>query len=797
MAVTALVFGLLGMTGVLHAATQTIYSDTLIGSGALNGVAATVANGVAGGTAGATWISGATKTSSGVTYTSGKRGFLPFTPQSGYTYTLTATVQLTGASDWVSLGFATTSASGRWHTTGTKYAWALVRNSGGGAPQSYAGSNTNNLQTWSSTASGQQTLIITLDTTGANWKTYATIGGVSSTTFTYSSNPTSIAYVGFGMDTGGTAKVRDFSLTATSIVTSHSIKGTVTSGGNPLAGATVYYSLTSGGPYSTTTTASDGTYSILVSNNTGPYYIKAGKDGYITSAEYSPAPSVGTTDVTGINFSLTQVPTGITWGPATTVSADGEVLKAGTLVYAVRFYSGTNTDPVINGVTFTSPGANLTLPSPWNLQNGLGAPASFSAGYQQLLGSDSWSDGTLTLNGLTSGRTYALQVWANDARGGASNQIETVTMSNSVNLNKNINGTGYGQYAYGTFTAAATTQAFTIAGGAFNALQLRLLPGSTLHFIRGTVTPGSATVYYSTTSGGPYASIPTATDGTYSFPVSDNTTYYVKAGKAGYNDSNQTTVVVGTADVTGVNFTLSAPSTVTVSGTVSDTSGGISGATVFYSTSSSGPFSSSYVTAASNGTYSFTAYQNTTYYVKAGSLGHLTSTPQSVSVGTSNVTGVNITLTKSIVANPDFADNGAEYTTYPGYSTSPNPTAPMFWTVSDTTRVGVNGAPGVTVFGPDTQPSGYWAFLQSIDTSTSIKQNIATTSGHSYVVTYSIAARSGYGGTIRAYISSDGGTTDIAGLTSSPSTDRIPAGQFRIHSSGYHDAGLQERLRIR
>lgn len=154
----------------------------------------------------------------------------------------------------------------------------------------------------------------------------------------------------------------------------------------------------------------------------------------------------------------------ITWGAATTVAGDTDVSTSGTLVYAVRLYSAASSDPTINGVTFTAPGTNATITGAIN-QDGIGAPSGFSAVYQQLLGSDSWgSPTTVTLNNLTVGTTYQLQVWANDSRSGAAGQQETFTAGNSVVLNKNVGGTGYGQYAVGTFTASSTTQQFTAHG---------------------------------------------------------------------------------------------------------------------------------------------------------------------------------------------------------------------------------------------------------------------------------------------------------------------------------------------
>ena len=89
-----------------------------------------------------------------------------------------------------------------------------------------------------------------------------------------------------------------------------SIKGIVRSGGSPVEGASVSWSLTSGqalsNPTGTVWTDSTGAYSILVPRNSGPYYIVASAPGFVDSSEYSPAPSVTNADVTGIDLALTR-----------------------------------------------------------------------------------------------------------------------------------------------------------------------------------------------------------------------------------------------------------------------------------------------------------------------------------------------------------------------------------------------------------------------------------------------------------------------------------------------------------
>jgi hypothetical protein len=207
------------------ASAASIYSDTLIGSGAtLNATAADTSSAFAGGTAGATWTSGTTgaginETATGASFTTADQAganaaFLPITIAAGYVYTLQATLTTSGA--WTSLGFSSTSNNGQWNETDGKAPWALL----GGGPTFFGGgtspgTNTDNPQAWTSTASGTATVTITLNTTLPAWSTFATIGGVDSTTFTYATNPT-INFVGFGQ-AFATSNVTDFSLSAVAV----------------------------------------------------------------------------------------------------------------------------------------------------------------------------------------------------------------------------------------------------------------------------------------------------------------------------------------------------------------------------------------------------------------------------------------------------------------------------------------------------------------------------------------------------------------------------------------------------
>ena len=221
----ALPVAILAALTAFAAGDTTIYSDTLLGSGsALHGTTVDSSATHAGGTAGATWTAAGSynETATGTTGTdASKQGaYLPFTPQAGHVYTLTATLEYLGAvpSNWAALGFQTQAdvAHGAFHdASGAAYAWTLLRKAGGGQPQFFGGADTGNGGGFATgSQSGLQTVTITLDTTGASWTSHATINGLDSATVTYGTNPTDIAYVGFG-GVGATSNTTHFSLSAT------------------------------------------------------------------------------------------------------------------------------------------------------------------------------------------------------------------------------------------------------------------------------------------------------------------------------------------------------------------------------------------------------------------------------------------------------------------------------------------------------------------------------------------------------------------------------------------------------
>lgn len=184
----------------------------------------------------------------------------------------------------------------------------------------------------------------------------------------------------------------------------------------------------------------------------------------------------------------------ITWGPATTASADSDVVTNGLLVAAYNVGVTTGFSPLtINTVTFTAVGLTSGMPSGspefWNPDGAaFGTASGLSSAYQDMLrsGAEAHPSATLTLTGLTIGHPYLVQLWVDDSRGGGvATRTETLTSTggNTVQLAFNfpqVSG-GAGQFAVGTFFADGANQVINISGSAtgvsaisqINAYQLR------------------------------------------------------------------------------------------------------------------------------------------------------------------------------------------------------------------------------------------------------------------------------------------------------------------------------------
>jgi len=187
----------------------------------------------------------------------------------------------------------------------------------------------------------------------------------------------------------------------------------------------------------------------------------------------------------------------IAWdATATNIAGDSDVSTNGTSEWAYSLGATTGT---VNAVTFASAttGGNadvtyaaLTNSNTTAFRNVTPGSAflGLSTGYQDILrsgnfvGNDSGSV-TVSLLGLTSGYTYEVQFWVNDARNRADQETVprsltitgpgTVVDYNTAGANTDA---GLGQYITGSFTADAVTQDFSFTSGArqLNAIQLRL-----------------------------------------------------------------------------------------------------------------------------------------------------------------------------------------------------------------------------------------------------------------------------------------------------------------------------------
>jgi hypothetical protein len=204
----------LAYTSVASAAV--IYQDDFNRIGVLNGSEPTIT------TEGNQWRSSnwTTDGSAATVSAGGLMAILPFTPVTGYVYTLSASMNPTtpaGSPSWFALGFTGRNATDNWFAGGPSSASIFARVSNDVYPDFYAlGPDTGGIGNLGNYADGvAHVYSISLNTTAINsadWTASYSVDGnqvIAPTRLGY--NPT-INYVGFGNDaTGGT--ISNFSLT--------------------------------------------------------------------------------------------------------------------------------------------------------------------------------------------------------------------------------------------------------------------------------------------------------------------------------------------------------------------------------------------------------------------------------------------------------------------------------------------------------------------------------------------------------------------------------------------------------
>jgi hypothetical protein len=418
---------------------EDIYSQTFAASPPIVGTTST--------TGGGTWAGSNIIDLNGNTTGVDGAVSLPFTPQSGFVYELTATIDVTAANgSWVGVGFL--ESNNAYGFFGAPTTPTALRTSGW---QTFAGPGANYTQT-------SNEVLIRLDTTGAQWTVAMFQGGVQmGDTYTYTTNPT-INHVGFVSEGTAVGSVSAINLTA---------------------GATVIYSQTfAGSLVGTTPTTGSGTWAgtnIIMNGNT------TGEDGAV-SLPFTPQSGfiydlTATIDVIAANGSWLGVgflesnnaygflgspktPTALrtsgwqTWaGPAANYpQTSNEVLirldTTGAQWTVAMFQGGVQmgdtytytTNPTINWVGFVSEGTAVGSVSAFQLTAVSNSPtfatwASTNAGGQ-----------TANLDWDNDGVTNGVEFFMNAAAGFTANPGlvgNTVTWSNGGNISASTYGTQF------------------------------------------------------------------------------------------------------------------------------------------------------------------------------------------------------------------------------------------------------------------------------------------------------------------------------------------------------------------
>jgi PEP-CTERM motif len=192
----------------------------------------------------------------------------------------------------------------------------------------------------------------------------------------------------------------------------------------------------------------------------------------------------------------------ITWQTPLTISGASDVSTSGTVVgtWAPGDDTYNPDSSPVNGVTFNAFGSGpfasfISTPGANNHYDSYNSPGTADSNYNNLLRAAVYNDGSfasgasmsLSWGGMTSGDTYLLEFWVNDARNSTTaERSETLTGGSNTSAALAYgtgDGTGPGQFIIGTFVADSTGQetlTMNAFGGAdigpsaqINLLQLR------------------------------------------------------------------------------------------------------------------------------------------------------------------------------------------------------------------------------------------------------------------------------------------------------------------------------------
>jgi len=425
-----------------------------------------------------------------------------------------------------------------------------------------------------------------------------------------------------------------------------SISGTVTDGTDPIEGATVIATSGAGGGSGSATTNEFGDYSIL-DLPAGTYSILAQADGFITGQLAGVVVTAGT-DTPDQDFAL--VAMGSISG--TVYESDGTTTIEGATVIATEPGGGLGTAVTIADGTY--------------LIESLAASANYTVMAQASgFASDQQTPVAVVAGQETQDVDFALPDSGSIA--GIVTEADGVTPVEGATVTAAAQGvdSGYtltdadGEYQIdgllpaATYTVAAQANGYlvppeqtdieVVAGAITSDIDFTL---TKLGSISGTVTDGTNPVAGVTVNasepGGGFGTATTAADGTYTIdnllPSAD---YSVSATKTGYATGAESGVIVVAGAATVVDFTLTQGGT--ISGTVTDGTDPIVGATV--TATASGIGGGSAVTAA-DGTYTIDKLPaSTSYTVRVEKTGYATAVQTGVTVTVGGDTNVDVTLT--------------------------------------------------------------------------------------------------------------------------------------------------------
>jgi len=173
----------------------------------------------------------------------------------------------------------------------------------------------------------------------------------------------------------------------------------------------------------------------------------------------------------------------IEWSTVATVSGASDVSTDGDLAYAYTFGTANtvNTVPFVKASSTTDfDGSGNITASGWQAiaPAGTGGSGGMTGPYSDIINNFLYRDGTAataTLNNLTAGNTYQVQIWAQSNNSSRYQWVSGGDGAGAVALQFDM-GADNGQYAIGSFVASSASETLRIWGnqsGQINAIQVR------------------------------------------------------------------------------------------------------------------------------------------------------------------------------------------------------------------------------------------------------------------------------------------------------------------------------------